>query len=422
MEILLVILAMIALLLFQGFFSGSEIALVHADRLKLHHQANKGNRGADKVLQLLHKPEVLLGTTLVGTNISVVALTTLGTILMINLFGEHGDMYSLLIYTPLFLIFGEVVPKSIYQQKADVLAPLIIYPLQAFLWLFYPVVFVFSWIARRVAHLAGADMSTRELFVNREQIRSVIEMAERGANIDVFDRDRILRVMRYADVTVGQAMVPINEMSTLNHLQTTSYAINMARQRAHFRLPVYEGDHYKIIGIVSFTMWNLMDRDLAEKPLSELIKPALFVTAHQLLDELLPVLQQRHDHMAIVVDEFGSAIGMITLEDILNEVVGEVINVGYKFDSQMARRKHKIDRQEDGSYMIDGRTPISDVSDTLGISLPYAEAHTIGGLVISHLQHIPAQGESVTFAGISFTAVDVNDRGIEKLQVEISGE
>jgi len=249
----------------------------------------------------------------------------------------------------------------------------------------------------------------------------VIEMAERGANIDVFDRDRIMRVMRYADVTVGQAMIPIAEMTTLGHQQTTRDAIRLARQRAHFRLPVYEGEHNQIIGVVSFTMWDLMDPGLAERPLSELIQPARYVTAHQLVDELLPVLQQRKDHMAIVVDEFGSAIGMITIEDILEEVVGEVMNVGYTFEGYLPRRKYSIREIEDGVYLMDGRVPITEASAALDAVLPSGEAHTVGGMVISHLRHLPSEGEYVIQGGYRFTVEQVNDRRIQKLRVERAG-
>ncbi|MCW9013142.1 MAG: hemolysin family protein [Gammaproteobacteria bacterium] len=420
-DILLIILAMVALLLLQGFFSGSEIALVHANRLTLHHLASQGHRGAILVLKLFRKPEVLLGTSLLGTNISVVTLTTVGTILMIRFFGEYGDLYAFLIYTPLFLIFGEVVPKSVYQQKADLLAPIIVYPLRFFSWVFYPVVLVFSWVARRVASLAGVEVAHRELFTNREQIRTVIEMAEQGADIDVFDRDRILRVTQFADTTVGQAMIPITESTTLGSNTTTRDAIRLARQRAHFRLPVYEGEHNQIIGVVGFTMWDLMDPELVNRPLAELIKPAYYVTAHEMLDELLPELRQRHDHMAVVIDEFGSAIGMITLEDILEEIVGEVMHAGYTFEGHIPRPRYTIEALEGSGYLMDGRVPITEVGALLEVSLPSAEAHTIGGMVISHLRHIPAQGEFVIESGYRFTVAEVSDRGIQKLRVERAG-
>lgn len=421
MDIVLIIAAMVVLLLLEGFFSGSEIALVHADRLKLHHLAKQGHRGAVQVLKLFRRPEVLLGTTLVGTNISVVSLTTLGTILMINLFGEYGDVLAFLVYTPLFLVFGEVVPKSVYQQKSDQLAPVIIYPLQFFSWLFYPVVFVFSWAARTIARLAGVKMTPMELFVNREQIRSVIEMAEWGANIDVFDRDRIMRVISFADSTVAQVMIPIVEMTTLNSEKSTRDAIRLARQRAHFRLPVYEGEHNRIIGVVSFTMWDLMTPALRDRPLSELVQPVHYVTTLERLDELLPVLQQRHDHLAIVVDEFGTAIGMVTLEDVLKEIAGEVMDVGYTFEGYLPRHKYSIEKLERDTYLMDGRVSITEASAVLGVALPSVDAHTVGGMVIAYLRHIPEEGERVIQAGYSFTVEQATGWGVGKLRVERTG-
>jgi len=417
-DILLIILAMVVLLLMQGFFSGAEIALVHADRLKLQHLASRGSRGAALVLRLFHRPEVLLGTTLVGTNLSLVALTTLGTILMIRLFGEYGDLYAFLVFTPIFLIFGEVVPKSAYQQKAESIAPIIVYPLRFFSWLFYPVVFVFSWVARMAARLAGVDMSHRELYVNREQIRSVIEMSEKGANIDVFDRDRIMRVVRYADATVGDVMIPITEMTTIGTHQSMQHAIQLARQRAHFRLPVYENEHNQIAGIVSFTMWDLMNPELADHPLSDYIQPALNVSENQSLDELLPDLQQRKDHMAVVIDEYGSAVGMCTIEDVLEVVVGEVMNVGYSFEGYLPRQKHHIEKIGNEIFSIDGRVSISEANDVLNIRLSSAEVHTVGGMIITRLKHIPKQGESVILEGYRFTVEEVDSHDIQKLHAE----
>jgi CBS domain containing-hemolysin-like protein len=412
---------MVGLLLLEGFFSGSEIALVHADRLRLHHLDSQGHRGAALVLKAFHKPEVLLGTTLVGTNLSLVTLTTLGTILMIRLLGEHGDLYAFLIYTPLFLILGEVVPKSVYQQKANQFAPVIIYPLRFFSLLFYPVVFIFSWIARQVARLAGVNIAQRELFVNREQIRTVVEMAEQGADIDVFDRDRIIRVTAFADTTVGDAMIPISDMTMISRNRTTRDAIDLAQSQAHFRLPVYEGEHNQITGVVTLTLWDMMDPDLANRPLAELVRPPLYVTSRQLLDEMLPQLQQRHDHMAVVIDEYGTAVGMITLEDVLEEVVGEVVNVGYTFEGHLPRQRYTIAETEEAVFEMNGRVPVSEVNAALDVMLPALDAHTVGGMVIAHLRHIPKSGEFVDLEGFRFTVLEMGDLGIRTLRAERTG-
>jgi CBS domain containing-hemolysin-like protein len=245
-------------------------------------------------------------------------------------------------------------------------------------------------------------------------------MAERGSNVDAFDRGRIKRVIRFAETTVGEAMIPVAEMTAVNRNQSTREAINLVRRRGYNRLPVYEGNISNVFGIVTLTTWDLMDTELSSRPLSELIKPAQYVTANQTIDQLLPLLRRRKDHMAIVVDEFGSAIGMITMEDILEEVVGE-IDVGLDFEEYLPRRKRKVEKLNEEAYLMDSRFPISEANEVLGTSLPATESHTIGGLVMARLRHIPKEGEFIDEAGYRFTVEQATERSVVKLRVERIG-
>jgi CBS domain containing-hemolysin-like protein len=383
----------------------------------MHHRANQGHRGAKLVLKLFQTPDVLLGTTLVGTNISTIILTILGTMLMIRSFGQLGDLYAVLLFTPLFLILGEIVPKSVYQQKSNEIAPVIVYPLRLFAFLFYPVVFIFSRIARLCTRLVGGGKTEQTVFITREQMRMVVDMAERGANVDVFDRARIKRVIRFAETSVGEAMIPVAEMTAINRNRGTRHALTLVRRRGYNRLPVYSRNISNIVGIITLTTWDLMEPDLPDRPLEELIKPAHYVSPYQTIDQLLPVLRGREDHMAIVVDEFGSAVGMITMEDILEEVVGE-IDVGYDFEEYLPRRKRIFEMLDEDTYLMDARLPISEVNEVLGTSLPAGESHTIAGLLMVRLRHIPQQGESIIEAGFRFTVEEATDRSIVKLRVE----
>lgn len=417
MELILILLTMVGLLLLKGFFSGSEMALVNADKVKLHARANQGHRGAKLVLKLFQTPDVLLGTTLVGTNISTVALTTLGTLMMIQHFGPRGDLYAFLVYTPIFLILGEVVPKSVYQQESNRIAPVVIYPLRAFSMLLYPIVFVFSRLARMASRLLGGKGSKQALFMTREQIRTVAEMAERASDVSAFQHGRIRRVIRFAETTAGEAMIPVAEFTGINEANSARDAIRLVRKRGYNRLPVYRGNISNIIGIVTLTTWDLMETNLTERPLKELMDTAHYVSPYQTIDELLPVLRQREDHMAIVVDEFGSAVGMITMEDILEEVVGE-IDVGYDFDEYLPRRKRIFQMLDEDVYLMDSRLPISEANEALGAELPSKESHTIGGLVMARLRHIPKEGESIVEGGWRFTVERATERTIVKLRVE----
>jgi len=417
MDLLIILLVMVLLLLLKGFFSGSEIALVNADKFKMHHKANQGHRGAQLVLKLFETPDVLLGTTLVGTNIATIVLTTLGTMLMIRSFGQLGDLYAVLLFTPLFLVLGEIVPKSVYQQTSNEIAPIIVYPLRVFSVLFYPIVFVFSRVARFCARLVGGGKTEQTVFITREQMRMVVDMADRGANVDIFDRVRIKRVIRFAETSVGEAMIPVAEMTAINRNRDTGSALTLVRRRGYNRLPVYSRNISNIVGIVTLTTWDLMDPELPERPIEELIKPAHYVSPYQTIDQLLPILRNRDDHMAVVVNEFGSAIGMITMEDILEEVVGE-IDVGYDFEEYLPRRKRIFEMLDEETYLMDARLPISEVNELLGTSLPAVESHTIGGLLMARLRHIPDEGESIEEAGFRFTVTEASDRAVVKLRVE----
>ena len=419
MEAVLITLAILALLLLKGFFSGSEIALVNADKMKLHHKSKQGNKGAALVLDLFKTPDLLLGTTLVGTNISTVALTTLGSLLMIEYFGKLGDLYAFIVFTPLLLIFGEIVPKSVFQQKSNSIASIVVFPLRFFSMLFYPVIFIFSRIARLAARLVGGGKTEQNVCITREQIRMVVEMAERGTNVDVFDQVRIKRAIRFADTTVGEAMVPVAEVIAINHERSTDEAMRLVRRLGFNRLPVYKRNVSNVVGIITLTTWDLMDPDLATQPLPDLIKPAHYVTPHQTIDQLLPVLQRRDDHMAIVVDEFGSAIGIITIEDILEEVVGE-IDVGYDFEEYMPRRRRDFEVLDATKevYLMDSRLPVSEVNEVLGISLPTSEFHTLGGLLLAKLKRIPEQDEFLIESGYKFIVNQVSERAIVKVRVE----
>ena len=416
MDILLTVLLMIALLILKGFFSGSEIAMVNADKVKLNALAGKGHKGSRMVLEEFRSPEMLLGTTLVGTNIATVVLTTVGTLLVIRLVGDTGEWIAFLVFTPLFLVFGEIVPKSVYQHRSTEIAPKAIYVLRVFRVLFFPLVVVFSRLSRLAARVFGGGLLEQNVYMTREWIRSVAEMAERTSTVDAFDQGRIRRVIRFGDTTVGEAMIPIAEVTAINQTKSSRRAVAMVRNRGYNRLPVYHRNISNIIGVATITTWDMMDASLLEQPLEDLTKPALYVSPRQTIDQLLPLLRKRDDHMAVVVDEFGSAIGMITMEDIIEEVVGE-IDVGYDFDEYSPKKRHQLEEIEPDVYVMDARIPISEVAEVLGVHLSDRDAHTVGGLVTARLRRIPKAGDSIEEGGFVFLIEEANDRAPLLLRV-----
>ena len=415
MDVTINLVAMLVLLLLQGFFSGSEIALVNADKLKLRHRAKQGHAGARLVIKQFERPERLLATTLVGTNVSTVTLVTLGTIMMIRHFGDGGDVLAFLLITPLMLVFGEVVPKSVYQQKADFLAPIIIYPLRVFSWLFFPLIVLFAWFARIAVRLVSGKHVGKNVFVAREKIRTLLESVEQAPSAGILDRQRIKHAIRFSNVTAGEAMIPLSDAVTINKESGFMHAVEVVRRGGYNRLPVYDTDASRITGVLLLTTWDLLDPDLAQRSLEDFLRPAYFVAPSQRIEQLLPILQSRGDHMAIVVDEFGSAIGLISAEDILEQVVGEIEDVDFRLQSH---HQHTLEELENGVYLVNAHLSIADLNEQLNLQIPAREFHTVGGLLVSRLQRIPVLEDYIIESGFRFSAVQCDERMVKKVKVE----
>lgn len=404
-------------LLLKAFFSGSEIAMVNSDKLKLRHEAKMGNRGAAKVLKLFRTPDIILGTTLVGTNLATVIISTLGALIFIDLFGVAGDLISVIVLTPVLLILGEVVPKSIFQQKADTISSRLIYALHFFSYLFYPVIFIFSRIARFITRIVGDGSVPQNMFITREELRVLLDVSESISNPSTMDRKRIRRIIRFGDTTVGEAMIPLADVVGINESRSTREAARLVMKYGFNRLPVYRGNITNVKSILTLSSWDLMDPDIMEKPISQFMSSVLFLTPKQTIDQALPQLQARNDHMAVVVDEFGSAVGILTMEDVFEEVVGE-IDVGYDFEEYHPKQRTYIEHESESIHLMSGRTPISEVNDILYAQFPVEEAHTIGGLVVNRLRHIPSEGDSIKEQGYLLTVLEADARSVLKVRVE----
>ena len=416
MELVLQLLVILVFLVLKGFFSGSELAMVNSDKIHLRHQARLGDPGAKLVLNLFRTPDVMLGTTLVGTNIATVTITAMGTLIFVHLFGDNGDLFSVLIFTPFLLIFGKIVPKSIFQQKADWIATRIIYPLRFFSYVFYPVIFVFSRVARVAARLFGGATSGQSGFITKDELRVLIDLSETASDSAATSKQRIRRIFRFADTTVGEVMTPLAEVIGFNEAREMGEAVRRVWASGFNRLPVFRGNITNVTGVMTLSTWDLLLPDIEQRPVEDFVKPALYLTPKQNLDQVLPLLRARTDHMAIVVDEFGSAIGILTMEDIFEEVVGAV-DSGYDFDTIKTRRV-SIESAGDDTHVVSGRAPISELNDSLKLNLPVGEAHTVAGFLINRLRHIPEVGDTVVEQGYRYTVIEADARTVTKVRVE----
>jgi len=333
------------------------------------------------------------------------------------MFGDAGDLVSVLIMTPFLLIFGEVVPKSAFQQKADTLALIVSPVLRFFTYLFYPVIFVFSRIARFATRLVGGKSERQNLFITREELRVLLDDSEATGSGGRVDRQSIRRIIRFADTTVGQAMIPLADVIGISEMRSTRDAVMLVMKHGFNRLPVYRGNITNLKGVMTLSTWDLLDEKIEERPLGDFIQPPLYLSAQQTIDQTLPLLQARADHMGIVIDEFGSGIGILTMEDVFEEVVGD-IDVGYDFDQSRSKRHYSIEPEGEARFRISGRAPLSEINDVLHIKLPLTEAHTIGGFVSARLRRLARSGDTIDEEGYRFTVEEADDRTVLRVHAE----
>lgn len=416
-EFILLGVLMVVLLLAKGFFSGSEIALVSSDKLTLRTRADRGDWRARLVLKLFRKPERLLATTLIGTNIATMSLSVLGAVMVIRLVGPGGEIYAVLIMTPILLIFGEIVPKSIFQQQADNLAPIVAPPLAAMRTLLSPLVLLLGWIGRGIARLVAPKGSTASPFVTRQRLRLMLESADRTADIAVLDRDRIRRAIRLADMSVGEAMTPLASVVGARHTSTTEQLLAASKRAGQRSIPLYKGNLSNIVAVAVWSIWDESAPGFKDRDQTEFHVAPHFASSIQRLDELLPVLLSRTDHMAVVVDEFGTAAGIVTVDDLMEILLGDVARDA-RVGVTPVERAPSIEPEADGTYLLPAKTGLADIAELIDVDLPTREFHSVGGFLTSRLRRIPAVGDVVEAFGYTFTVTEATARGPTQVRIE----
>jgi putative hemolysin len=408
MNVLLTVILISIFLILEGFFSGSEIGVVSADQIKLRHEAAKGSRGAKLALKMLKKPEWLLSTTLVGTNIAVVSNTTITTALMIELFGEQSSWLAILLVAPLIWIFGEIVPKSIFQQRANEITPRAIFVLRLAFYLFFPILVVFTLITRLLTWMFGQQVQNP--FTLREEILTMLQMPATEGDIQPVEKTMIQRIFSFSETTTYEVMIPLIDVVAIEQGATCGVAVELARTEAHIRLLVYTERVDKVVGVLN--VLQLLDAD-AQQPITPFIREVRFVPPSKNISELLLDLRKDGDTVAVVVDEFGGAAGLVTMEDIMEEVVEEMEDE-YDSGEKPVQWVRKISKKD---YIVSARIEVDSLEEELGIQLPKGKYATLAGFLLEKSGEIPAPGTVIKAKGITFTIERSTPQAIQEVRV-----
>lgn len=395
-------LLLIAILLpMSGFFSGSEMALVSADRVKLQAEADRGRSGAKLALKMLQHPTRMLSTCLVGNNLCAVSMATLGTQLVIDHTEIHPSLAFLLV-VPFTLTLGEMIPKAVYQHHADSIVPYVVYPLRVFAVILTPVLWCFDKIARAAG---GADYEQRPM--TRADIRMLVE-ASNDASLTAQDKAMIRRVFAFTEAIVEEAMVPLIHVTSVAETVTVAEAADQMIKSGHSRLPIHRERVDDITGVVLHQ--DLMSETDWTRPVSEIARVPMFVPETKRVDHLLLDLRRARLRMAVVVDEYGGSAGVITVEDLLEEIVGDI-------EDESDREKVRVRRVGEREWIALGHAEREHMETAVGLLIPDGDFETVAGYILTITGRIPKVGEHVETNGYLLTVNKANDRAILEVHI-----
>ena len=394
----------------EGFFSGSEIAMVSANRTLLRQRADDGDRGARMVEAFLAHPQKFLATTLIGTNLATVIFAVAVALALVGQVGEGigGQFMAIALVTPMTMVFGEVVPKTLFQQHADKLVTKIIYPLRVASIVLRPLVWLMGAFAGAMTRVTGTD--GERAFVTRDELALLIE-AEAGGEITDKEREMIANVFDLSEATAEEVMVPLSEVTALPQETTVGEAALEVADKQHSRMPVYRSRVDDIVGVLHVFDLLQAGPQAKSQTITDLAKPTVYVPENRPASELLVELQRTGNQMAIVVDEYGGAVGIVTVEDILEEIVGEI-------DDEYDKEPAQIHQERPGVWRIEARTSVERINQELKVALPESDDYeSIAGLVLEQLKRIPQPGETLLVGNLTIRVLSASDRAVEEIQL-----
>lgn len=392
----------------EGFFAGSELALVSADKLKLAHRAAQGHRGARIALTLARRPEWLFSTTLLGQNLFIVANSTLVTFFIFDRFGMEYELFGLLL-SPLVLIFGEAVPKSLFQQWADRLTPLVAPIVYIFSYVFLPVVWPLS---RLTLWLMGGVQGslTKGHEVTRDSLELLLKESEAPRELSPVFKKSLLKILAFAKKETHEIMTPLIEVFSLRDTTTVAEAIDICREEGYSSFPVFQKRAYNIIGVIDY--FALLFAKDHKALVTSLIVSPLYVPPQMGVQELFRVFQERQRKFAVVVDEFGGAVGIVTMEDIMEAVLGQIQD---EYDEERLHWKQIGTSQ----YLFEGRVTVEEINERLRWNLPKGNYETLAGFLLTEFRRFPHTGEVFHFGNLTFLIKTATERSIDEILVEI---
>ena len=405
------VILLVVLILASGFFSASETALMSISKIRLRYMREEGVKGSKLLSSLLEDSNNLLTSILVGNNVVNIAATSISTSLFLTLFQEKGVPIATAVMTVLVLIFGEITPKTIAVNNTEKIAIIVSKPIKLIVTIIKPVVWVFNIITKLIFKILGVQDKGIQPYITEEELKTMVNVSHEEGLLEIEEREIINNVFQFGDMQAKEAMIQRLDIIAINSEDSYDEIMDLFKNEKLSRLPVYEESIDNIIGILNIKdVVFLEDEEIENFNIKDYIRDAFFTYEFKKITQLLEEMKKEKVQMAIVVDEYGATAGLITVEDLVEVIVGDI-------DDEYDEESNEIQVIKEDEYVVEGATKISDVNELIGSKLESEEFDSIGGFIIGHLGRIPEENEVVEVDKIRLCIESLDKNRIMKIRI-----
>ena len=402
---------LVVLLLGSGFFSASETSLMSLSKIRIRYMEDEGVKGAKLVGSLIEKSSDLLSSILVGNNIVNIAATSVSTSLFINIFGDGGVAIATAVMTVLVLVYGEITPKTIAANSPEKVAVVVSKPISIIMKITKPIVWVFNLLTGIIFKIMGIDNDGVKPFITEEELKAMVNVSHEEGVLEMEEREIINNVFQFGDMQAKEAMIQRLDMVAIDIEDSYDEIIELFKSEKLSRLPVYQESIDDIVGILNIKdIIFLSDEEIENFDIKDYVREAFFTYEFKKITQLLEEMKKEKTQMAIVVDEYGGTAGLLTIEDLVEVIVGDI-------DDEYDEEEEEIVKINDNEYLVEGSTKISDVNEQLGINLESEEFDSIGGFIIGYLKRIPEENEIIEVEDVKFKVESIDKNRINKIRI-----
>ena len=408
------IIAIIVCILIVAFLSSSEASLISVNRIRIRNLAEKENKRARLVEAILSEHERLFGTILLTENFFIILASSLGTAILLNIFGEDGWWIASLIMTVLVVLLGEITPKTIAVSHAESFALFVAYPIRFLIKITHPIVWFFTRLPGWILKTMGAK-SPSSPFITEEDIRAMIDLGEEAGTLQEDEKEMLHKVFEFGDTVASESMVPRTEIVAINDDATVGEALQLVKEKGFSRYPVIHEKMDNVVGIlyIKDILIKMSEGKVnSDTPIKEFVRDAYFIPENKKISELLAEMQKRKFQIAIVMDEYGGTAGLITLEDLMEEIVGSLQD---EFEKIQAEKDVEV--IDERTFVVSGTTPLDEVSELVDVKLESEDFHTIGGYVFGLFGRLPKEGEQIRYHNLRFLIMQMDGKKIAKIKI-----